>query len=728
MSTIQRSFKDLFEMDFLLDEQPIRLNRIEIPIIQRDYAQGRMDPEIQRVRMRFLGSLYHAILGDPITLDFVYGDLDEEGVMTPLDGQQRLTTLFLLHWYAAKKEQVDSSKFRFLKNFSYETRYSARDFCAYLIDFEPTFQGSLSEELIDQAWFPLDWRNDPTIRSMLVVLDAISEIFAETDGIWEPLMKGAITFHFLPIKDMGLTDELYIKMNSRGKPLTRFEHFKAELEHELLKIDEPTAQRILKKIDIDWTDLLWQYRGEDNLIDDEFLRYFRFVCDILTYRRGGSTQGQSTDEFDLLQEFFSSKEEDALSNIGTMEAAFDVWCELNRQGSLDEFFGGILSFEHQVDKVRADSRYDLNIFRDCLYYYADVMGEGARQFPLGRVVLLYAFWVYLLHRETITSSEFIRRLRVVNNLIQNSQYEISDSETRTGGNRMPAILKQTDSIILDGVIDERITNGFNVHQLAEEALKIEWLKAHPDLAEGLYELEDHDLLFGQIGIVGLEHPEYFGRFSSLFECNWDLVDRALMSIGYYGQRERNGWRFNLGSWGNPTAWKNLFHRSANTGFEGTKGILLELLSRVEAFSDEYLEGIIEGFLKESETSKLFEWRYYYVGYEAFRPGRFGKYLWNWLCNFDEKPYEIWVMWTDKIPRVSSYQPFLKAVDPRNLKQIRIYLGNRYIVCMNDSYVMLDAETNLEVKRIPIMQNEQGIDMEDRIQKYLRLRSEGFFED
>ena len=62
------------------------------------------------------------------------------------------------------------------------------------------------------------------------MLDAISEEFRDTKDIWMKLKGGAISFYFLPIKDLGLTDELYIKMNSRGKPLTKFEHFKAELE------------------------------------------------------------------------------------------------------------------------------------------------------------------------------------------------------------------------------------------------------------------------------------------------------------------------------------------------------------------------------------------------------------------------------------------------------------------------------------------------------------------
>ena len=92
---------------------------------------------------------------------------------------------------------------------------------------------------------------------------------------------------------MGLTDEIYIKMNSRGKPLTIFEHFKAELERNLRLVDESKgtsfANQIISKIDREWTDLLWNYRNggleddDDNIIDDEFLRYFKFICVFLIF-------------------------------------------------------------------------------------------------------------------------------------------------------------------------------------------------------------------------------------------------------------------------------------------------------------------------------------------------------------------------------------------------------------------------------------------------------------
>ena len=180
------SFKEIFDNTFSIDGENIRISKIVIPIIQRDYAQGRMDPDIKRVRQRFLGALYDSITVKPIKLDFIYGNIDTEKdcILTPLDGQQRLTTLFLLYWYVAKKEKISKEEYSFLTKFSYETRYSARDFCEKLIEFDPTFtKKTVSEEIINQSWFPWEWKKDPTISSMLTMIDDISFIISMIYGI-----------------------------------------------------------------------------------------------------------------------------------------------------------------------------------------------------------------------------------------------------------------------------------------------------------------------------------------------------------------------------------------------------------------------------------------------------------------------------------------------------------------------------------------------------------------
>ncbi len=732
MKTALHTFADIFDTKFDADGEEVLLQKIVIPMIQRDYAQGREGNDISRIRSRFLESLYKAITEESITLDFVYGDV-KNGVMTPLDGQQRLTTLYLLHWYAAKKEQIPQEEYGFLKRFTYETRYSARHFCMSLVGFTPSFTKSISSEIINQSWFPLDWKKDPTIASMLVMIDAIDSTFKDTQGLWERLINGAVSFYFLPIKDMGLTDELYIKMNSRGKPLTQFEHFKAELERELKSIDEETAKRIAHKIDIVWTELLWPYRGDDNIIDDEFLRYFKFVCDVICYHAGGTPQGRSNDEFDLLKEYFSRTSLNVLDNARTLETYFDCWCNIQNEKPSD-FLMRILSHQHETGKVMIENRYDIDIFNDCLRNYADSTGRR-RMFPLNRIVFLYAVTSYLINKSTVSEEQFIRRLRIVNNLILNSEDEISDSEARASGNRMPAILAQVDYIMSTGEIGEEIDKNFSPVQLAEEAEKITWISANPNAAERLFALEDHQLLQGQISIIGLENVAYFERFPELFLCDWDKIDCALMVTGFYPQRE-NRWRYQFGtsSVRNIVAWRDLFHKSRNSGFETTKDILNGLLSRYEHITNDGLKSLIENYISECETKNEFPLQYYYVKYQVFRPGSYGKYAVS-TNEPDEQHYVISVMQTRINISEYTYVPYFKAVDESHLTKDdygqRLVYPHAYIICHSSSYEVKKKETNDTIEIIPIKQNESGIDTEDRVlllKKYLDSKPAALFRD
>ena len=716
MATTLHSFMDIFDTTFGEGPEAVQLKKIIIPIIQRDYAQGRKGADVTRIRERFLDSLYNAVIEKPITLDFVYGDIDNEGNMTPLDGQQRLTTLFLLHWYAARKGNIAEAEYSFLKRFSYETRYSARYFCIDLVDYKPNFKTTISKEIINQAWFPLDWENDPTISSMLVMLDAIDNKFKDVPNIWERLKEKCITFYFLPIKDMGLTDELYIKMNSRGKPLTLFEHFKAELERRIRSLDDGLANRIIRKIDRDWTDLLWEYRdsgnnsSEDNIIDDEFLRYFKFICDVICYRQNESPLGRSNDEFDLLQRYFSSKCPDAIKNIETLERFMDCWCKIPGYASPTDFLKSFMANKHERGKILVESRFSLNIFEDCLRAYSDKTGR-IRQFPLSRIVLLYAITTYLQNVDKVTEDDFRRRIRIVNNLIRNSEDEVSD---RTDRNRMPAILAEAHAIILTGGIDESIENNFNVSQLMEEKEKITFLEANPNMEDILFELEDHFLLNGQIGIIGLENLTYTSRFESLFKCSLDRINCALMAIGDYGQVERTKWRYQYGS-PYQVAWTALFHRSANSGFENTKKILISLLAANEEFSNETLKKISDDFLQECENNNVFPFRYYYIKYREYRPESFGKMRNNSAA---ENPYMFLVMQTRTQPSQNSYYPYLKAADDSHLSKDdmgqRLIFGDEHIICNNSSYQRRRNEDDSVVETIIIPQNEDGIDTEDRI--------------
>ena len=281
----------------------IQENTIEIPIIQRDYAQGRIGKE--QLRTSFLKELKEALdKKQLLKLDFVYGSV-ENGHLQPLDGQQRLTTLWLLHWYIALKAEKLKEASNILKNFSYETRISSREFCKKLCeaDFTQFIEGSVIDFITQQTWFYSFWKQDPTIQAMLRMLGGTTNEEEAKDNI-EAVFKGGdfseywtrltseeapIAFYYQPLKDFGLSDDLYIKMNARGKQLTPFENFKADLIGyiEQQAKDEKNDKKeewnnlldVYKGIpillDTDWMDIFWKNKSDKNHQIDEI--YYAFL-------------------------------------------------------------------------------------------------------------------------------------------------------------------------------------------------------------------------------------------------------------------------------------------------------------------------------------------------------------------------------------------------------------------------------------------------------------------
>ena len=257
--------------------------KIIVPIIQRDYAQGRKDDlKIEQIRKTFIQHLLEKINQNShkSDLDFVYGSVVDEQLKL-LDGQQRLTTLFLLHWYLAWKSDVilDKTIQEKLLRFSYETRTSSRDFIKSLIEQAPNLKciwdhdhtKKLSERIENEAWYFSIWKKDPTVQSILEMLDEIDLQFRakEQDSqpynaaqMWDNLVTHQVlTFYFLRMDDFALTDELYIKMNARGVQLTEFENFKAWLQgYTEDEIDAQVRKDFFSKLDREWTDFLWNLK------------------------------------------------------------------------------------------------------------------------------------------------------------------------------------------------------------------------------------------------------------------------------------------------------------------------------------------------------------------------------------------------------------------------------------------------------------------------------------
>ena len=686
------TFIDVCQQDF---------DGIEIPIIQRDYAQGREKEE--KKRNRFLKALLRAVNSEKgITLDFVYGSVIDKKLV-PLDGQQRLTTLFLLHWYAAKRENIPAGQWEVLKKFSYATRPSARRFCEQLLVFVPDFdtEKSLSEQICNEAWFPMAWNDDPTVEGMLRMLDAIHHTFAGTTHLWKTLTEDRkITFYFKKLEDMDITDDIYIKMNSRGKPLTDFEHFKAEFTEAIREtIGNDT---ISHKIDVAWTNMLWPYRSSNNIIDEQFLNYFHFLMDIIRIK-SDDDMGSKKDYFDMIP-FYKGNN----NNVTFLEKAFDLWEGVN----IDEVFNAYLSGEdYETGKVKVYDR-QTNLFKDCCENYTGVGVRGS--FGFNKMLILYAFIVWKTKATSITDSDFARRIRIIRNLVWNSTDEIRLE-------RMKNLLEEVEEIVINAFLTEE-SNGFNIRQKREEIEKIDWCNKNPNLTEKLFELEDHWTLYGCIAAVGLENSQNFDAFRALFDNDLLLVSKTLLSYSDYSQTYTDK-RYRFIANHNYRNWQEMLHPSKQRKeFEKTKDTIALLLGTLKSLTAADLEKQIQTYLKDVKTLK--DWRYYFIKYSSIL-----SYAENGMYYQEEEwqqRYNIEVLRKNSF-RGFHWDAILIAIyeetengelTPDNWGGIFTLKNGMTLENTNEDLIFRDNDEIVHTEKIP--QTSEGIDFIDRVEKALEL--------
>ena len=455
--------------------------KIEIPIIQRNYVQG----NDKTIRRHFVNYLVNALTQQsPVELDFVYGAERQDTQLTnncapnncapqvskvliPLDGQQRLTTLWLLHGYLLALEQVSNNpeqlspekreaQCQLLARFVYETRQSAKDFCGYWLQ-EVTQRAC--RELVDKpskylrncAWFDPEWEKEGTVTAMLGMLDEVASKRAELQAVPYGRLSKCIRFYYLPIEKFGLSNELYIRMNARGEQLTSFEHFKSSF-YKVIQ-EHQSLSTIKEKMEYDWVDALWQYRPKDTHVTDHpFMKCLSFVTEVLHIK--GYDKG-TEDNIESVYQYPNA--------VTYLKQTLD--CVENLKGI-------------QYDNLLKDK--NAKTFQEIL---ARMLTKGTDD-DVERI-LLYTAIAYVQHHNTIDG--IVPLLRVVRNLSTNTVKQKID---------LTKIYPSLDELVQVPNIYDYLAqlqggiSGFSDTQLEEEKAKAQLRLARPEVNTLLDEIED----------------------------------------------------------------------------------------------------------------------------------------------------------------------------------------------------------------------------------------------
>ena len=502
----------------LLDEE----KSIIIPKVQRDYAYGRQEEKVQDVLDGMLTSIIEAVRDNSNNiLDFVYGGTyvhksNKKAGLIPLDGQQRLTTLFLLHFYASmlgdeEGKPIGQEDVEILTKFRYETRQSATEFCTNLIrsirpnlikGYKPK-NNNIKALIVDDALYLSTYDSDPNIISMLNVLDKIEKKCAELGALslnpclWKRLMERRNNeFYKLSLDNFGLTDDLFIKMNARGKKLTAFEIFKSDMIATIKKVDEKLKDDFSKDMDTKWIDIVWDYTNKTindkrqplDITNDADMKYsmlFHNIFRVEYYRRNLGAGG-------LDEQNINSIFKDTEGVIGVMDI-FDTLYSIHKNKGFDDLWYKYFYFSE-------DTVGDDNLIRLFWKQKHSSVFELAMQGELSVPEVVYMYSMCLLYKNGADEDSMKRCLRIIRNLMT-ANVRAVDART----DKLPSFLVEVKYIVDHNGIDIYYDKDLglnidgNVHKLAfiqnvwnEEFVKQNYL--YSDSYKKLLRYENHQIL------------------------------------------------------------------------------------------------------------------------------------------------------------------------------------------------------------------------------------------
>ena len=700
---------------------------IEIPMIQRDYAQGRDNAQVLAIRSNFIQTIHTSLINQKaLDFDFIYGKIleEEQGAkLLPLDGQQRLTTLYLLHWYLGLKESKEEAVKLTLGKFTYETRVSSRDFCRKLASSTiklGLISGALSKKIKDKHWYASSWDKDPTIASMLVMLDAIHENFKDSPPLFDLLINEnecPLTFQFLALENFGLTDNLYIRMNARGKALTKFENFKAKFEQFLEKNHPTKAKLFTQSIDGKWTDFFWQYK-QDNLIDTPFMNFFEFLTEMLFYRYFGIERNITKPiniSFKEIEEVYSDKK-----NIDFLFSVLDLLSKLDQTNSLAQHLfserynigGNVCLFESEID-----------VFQRCF---------KKEKFAIPEKILLFTIIRFLIINEQVRVEVNLKDLiRVVRNLlyrvrqskatkyVSNLRYE-NISEMITSIDRNVISAHNVYDILVNGME----MKGFSKDSINHEIEKAKAIEEEIGKKEIIFELEDHELIRGTLFNFHLNIPlSQLKNQLQTFKEIWSntasnsLIIRSMLSVSPFGSymgRGELGDKYYLGQ---GKGWHRILTSPDDKIFKGTFQKYLDKVGNYENDVTNKLHELVKGYLENSPPK---DWVYYFIKYPEITNTKNPIYMWR--TQRSESNFEIRRL-SKTLTSAQHINPFVKTIMAKLDKSI--YDGEScYTKGNEESPLFLSSGIRLYCKEggwiVVCPKTEDSVDLSSEIISAFRL--------
>ena len=204
---------------------------------------------------------------------YAYSDFEYPNKYFLIDGQQRLTTIYLLLVVIASEDEDFRNKFSklYFKNGKSFIEYRVRE--ASLLFLNQSIAHTIEKKdtkLEEQYWYYSFYKNDKTIQSIINNLNTIKNFLSEnvqSISSFKEYVLNHVQFWYFDTNISEQGEELYIYMNARGERMQSNENLKAELLANVISQDDKDQWGIKWE---EWQNDFWLIRGKHENSDDVF--------------------------------------------------------------------------------------------------------------------------------------------------------------------------------------------------------------------------------------------------------------------------------------------------------------------------------------------------------------------------------------------------------------------------------------------------------------------------
>ena len=231
-----------------------------------------------------------------MNLGLLYGYEAPANHIQLCDGQQRITTLFLLIGMLNRKTEDNVFRKYLISDYEYlqddkepYLQYSIRESSLYFLSDlvchlfikgkEDSYFVANCEDIEKSSWFFNDYKYDPSVQSMIRALFIIDHILKEKDKVWcrdfGSFIATKLTFMYYDMENRKNGEETFVVINTTGEPLSSTQNLKPLVLKERINENNEEMPKQWEEMET-W---FWKKRLTENGNDtadagfNEFLRW-----------------------------------------------------------------------------------------------------------------------------------------------------------------------------------------------------------------------------------------------------------------------------------------------------------------------------------------------------------------------------------------------------------------------------------------------------------------------